>query len=308
MNALEIIELCKTYAGDKKVALDNVSLQVKKGSIFGLLGRNGAGKSTLINIMGGLVRKTSGVARVWGYDVETAARHARLSIGIVPQELNLDAFFTPREALDMQAGLYGIPRRKRHTETLLEMVGLRDKADTYARRLSGGMRRRLMVAKAMVHRPPVLILDEPTAGVDVELRQALWESVRELNAMGVTILLTTHYLEEAQELCDTIAVLHQGHVVVCEDKTAFLNRAYTRTMTVSVSQDLEAVPNFGPDAEVTLEAPRLLTIRYAPQHYSVEKLLSSLSALAGDIIDLTVQESQLEEIFLQLTKIEERVG
>ena len=217
--AIEIAGLAKTYAGSKsqspKEALKGVDLSIRRGSIFGLLGPNGAGKSTLINILAGLVVKTAGSARIWNFDIDVNPRRARRSIGVVPQELNLDAFFTPREALDIQAGLYGVPKSERRVDEVLEAVGLADKADAYARSLSGGMRRRLLVAKALIHQPPVVILDEPTAGVDVDLRRSLWSHMRELNARGVTVVLTTHYLEEAEEMCDEIAIIDQGQLVAC---------------------------------------------------------------------------------------------
>ena len=226
--ALEVRGLTKTYPAGKttpaKQALKGVDLQVRRGSMFGLLGPNGAGKSTLINILSGLTRKSGGTACIWGRDIDERPRDARAALGVVPQELAADVFFTPKEALEVQAGLYGVPKAERRTMELLTALGLGDKADAYVRQLSGGMKRRLMVAKALVHNPPVLILDEPTAGVDVELRRQLWAYVRELNARGVTILLTTHYLEEAQELCDTIAIVNRGEVVACEPTAAMIAR------------------------------------------------------------------------------------
>ncbi|HSV28294.1 MAG TPA: ABC transporter ATP-binding protein, partial [Candidatus Omnitrophota bacterium] len=214
-NAIAAEGLRKVYNGKNgaKIALDGVSLAIPRGSFFGLLGPNGAGKSTFINILAGLVKKTEGHVTVWDRDIDRDPRGAKAAIGVVPQELNLDPFFTPRELLDVQAGMYGVPRAERRTMEILEAVGLADKADSYARTLSGGMRRRLLVAKAMVHTPPVLILDEPTAGVDIELRQNLWAYVRELNARGTTVVLTTHYLEEAEELCDQIAIINRGKLV-----------------------------------------------------------------------------------------------
>src|SRR3982751_4789830 len=219
--AIAIDQLCKTYKGGKR-ALDDVSFEVPRGTIFGLLGPNGAGKSTLINILAGLVNKTSGKASIWGFDIDQHPRNAKASIGIVNQEILFDPFFTPFETLEIQAGLYGVPKTKRRSMELLRAVHLDDKAQAYARTLSGGMRRRLMVAKAMVHNPPVLVLDEPTAGVDVELRQQLWSHVRRLNAAGTTLLLTTHYLEEAQQLCDRIAIIDQGRVIACDSTEALL--------------------------------------------------------------------------------------
>jgi len=240
--AIEITSLVKTYRGSKKrapkEALKGINLTIPRGSIFGLLGPNGAGKSTLINILAGLVLKTSGTATVWGYEVYDQSRMARSSIGVVPQELNLDAFFTPRELLELQAGLYGVPSHERRTDELLHAVGLSDKADAYARTLSGGMRRRLMVAKAFVHSPPVLVLDEPTAGVDVELRRSLWDYVRQLNAAGTTVLLTTHYLEEAQELCDHIAIINHGELVANDSTKNLLRRIDNKKVTLTVDRDI----------------------------------------------------------------------
>src|SRR6201999_1545360 len=212
--AIEARGLVKTYAATKTTpemqALKGLDLQIPRGSIFGLLGPNGAGKSTFINILAGLTKKTAGTIRIWDRDIDERPRDARAAIGVVPQEISADPFFTPRESLEVQAGLYGVPAKERHSDELLAALGLADKSKAYVRQLSGGMKRRLMVAKAMVHRPPVLILDEPTAGVDVELRRQLWDYVVGLNRHGVTVVLTTHYLEEAQELCDTIAIINKG--------------------------------------------------------------------------------------------------
>ena len=237
VNAIEVRGLEKTYAGSKKappkVALRGVDLVIPRGSMFGLLGPNGAGKSTLINILAGVVNKTGGTAEIWGRDIDRQPRDARAALGVVPQEIVADVFFTPRESLEVQAGFYGVPASERRSDELLEALGLSDKAHAYVRALSGGMKRRLMVAKALVHNPPILILDEPTAGVDVELRRQLWEYVRRLNSEGVTILLTTHYLEEAQELCDTIAIMNRGEVVACEPTPQLLRRLDTRNVVVT---------------------------------------------------------------------------
>ncbi|MBV9523702.1 MAG: ABC transporter ATP-binding protein, partial [Alphaproteobacteria bacterium] len=232
-HAIAVAGLTKAYAGGAAMrpALDRVDLVVPRGSLFGLLGPNGAGKSTLINILAGLVLKSGGRAQIWGIDIDEDPRQARAAIGIVPQELNVDPFFTPRELLELHAGFYGVPRRERRTDEILAALGLSDKADAYARTLSGGMRRRLMVAKAMVHAPPVLVLDEPTAGVDVELRRQLWSYVRALNARGTTVLLTTHYLEEAEELCDQIAIIDRGRLVVCARTEDLLRRLDDKTLT-----------------------------------------------------------------------------
>src|SRR6476659_8926368 len=231
--AIRIDQLCKTYAGGKR-ALDGVSFEVPRGQIFGLLGPNGAGKSTLINILAGLVVKSSGKVDIWGFDIDEHPRNAKLSIGVVPQEILFDPFFTPREALEIQAGLYGIPKADRRTMELLRAMHLEDKADAYARTLSGGMKRRLLVAKAMVHSPPILVLDEPTAGVDVELRQQLWAYVRSLNEQGVTVVLTTHYLEEAEELCDRIAIINHGKLIANEPTRELVARAQDKAVVVTV--------------------------------------------------------------------------
>ena len=304
--AVETRQLSKTYGArgrqPAKLALDSVSLAVPRGSFFGLLGPNGAGKSTLINILAGLVVKSAGTATVWGFDSVTDERLARSAIGVVPQELNLDPFFTPREMLEVQAGLYGVPAAERRTDEILAAVGLSDKAHAYARTLSGGMRRRLLVAKAMVHSPPVLVLDEPTAGVDIELRQQLWTYVKGLNAAGTTILLTTHYLEEAEELCDRIAIIDQGHVVANEEKKTLLRRLDSKTLSVVIDRDLTSAP-----AELAAFAPELkdrrrLTFRYKPSRIRVSAILAALEAAQLSVLDLTTEETDLEDIFLQLTR------
>src|SRR3712207_3552714 len=234
--AICIRDLQKTYAGGKR-ALDGISLEVPRAQIFGLLGPNGAGKSTLINILAGLVNKSGGTAEIWGFDIDKHPRNAKASIGIVPQEILFDPFFTPAETLELQAGLYGVPKSRRRTMELLHAVHLEDKANAYSRTLSGGMKRRLLVAKAMVHSPPILVLDEPTAGVDVELRQQLWAYVRELHASGVTIVLTTHYLEEAEELCDRIAIINHGRLIANEATRALVGMAQEKAVEVTVDRD-----------------------------------------------------------------------
>jgi ABC-2 type transport system ATP-binding protein len=303
--AVETIGLTKTYAatrdGPAKKALSSVDLAVPRGSIFGLLGPNGAGKSTFINILAGLVVKSGGTARVWGSDIETDMRRARSAIGVVPQEINLDAFFSPREVLETQAGMYGVPRRERRTMEILNALGLGDKADAYARSLSGGMRRRLLVAKALVHTPPVLVLDEPTAGVDVELRQQLWAYFRELNKAGVTIMLTTHYLEEAQELCDQIAIIDHGKVVVCEETATLLGRLDRKELAIVVGRDLAAPPPELGRWRVDLQSPRRLTIHFQPSLTSVGQILDAAANAGLEIIDLTTEEADLEDVFLRLT-------
>src|SRR5512139_1598416 len=257
--AIRIRELCKTYKAkgiEPKRALDGVSFEVPRGQIFGLLGPNGAGKSTLINILAGLVTKTSGTAEIWGFDIDEHPRNAKRSIGIVPQEILFDPFFTPREALEIQAGLYGVPKSERITDALLAAVHLTDKANAYARTLSGGMKRRLLVAKAMVHSPPILVLDEPTAGVDVELRQQLWEYVRSLHAQGVTIVLTAHYLHEAEELCDRIAILNHGRIIANEATRTLVGMAQDKAVVVEVDRDLDGPPDASVFEKIDITGPR----------------------------------------------------
>ena len=307
--AVELRGLTKIYTGRRSgphQALGGVDLTIPRGALFGLLGPNGAGKSTLINILAGLVNKTAGEARIWGFDSERQPRHARSAIGVVPQELNVDPFFTPRELLDLQAGLYGVPRRERRTAALLEAVGLAAQADVYARTLSGGMRRRLMVAKAMVHAPPVLVLDEPTAGVDVDLRRQLWDHVRALNRRGTTVLLTTHYLEEAEHLCDTVAIINLGQVVACAPTRSLIGQLDRKELTLVVDRDLETVPAtldaLPVEEPVGLEPPRRLIVRYRPSRLRVDAVLAAVQAAGLGIADLSTREADLEQIFLELTK------
>ena len=303
-HAIEAEGLVKTYAATKttpeKTALNGVDLKVRRGSIFGLLGPNGAGKSTFINILAGLSRKTAGSVRIWGMDVDATPRAARAAIGVVPQELAADVFFTPRESLEVQAGFYGVPKSERRTDELLAALGLSDKADAYVRQLSGGMKRRLMVAKAMVHAPPVLILDEPTAGVDVELRRQLWTYVRSLHAQGVTIVLTTHYLEEAQELCDTIAIVNRGEVAACEPTSTLLARLDTRAVVITPQEEVTAAPAMnGFDAR--LRPDGRLAVTYKTGESSVEEVLAAARAAGVGIRDLATEDPDLEDVFLSLT-------
>jgi len=303
-NAIEAKGLIKTYAKSRtspaKTALKGLDLVVPRGSIFGLLGPNGAGKSTFINILAGLVRKTEGTVTVWGHDIDRDARNARAAIGVVPQEIAADVFFTPREALEVAAGLYGVPKAERRTDELLAALGLTDKAGAYVRQLSGGMKRRLMVAKAMVHAPPVLILDEPTAGVDVELRRQLWEYVVALNKQGVTVVLTTHYLEEAQELCDQIAIINQGEVVACEPTAQLLRRLDTRTVVVMPEHPLGAAPSLNGFASV-LRKDGHLAVTFKTGESSVEAVLAAVRAAGVQIRDLATEDPDLEDVFLSLT-------
>ena len=304
--AVELKGLTKTYSatgrGAPKHALKGIDLNIPRGSFFGLLGPNGAGKSTMINILAGLVIKTAGEARIWGYDIDERPRQSRAAIGVVPQELILDPFFTPRELLDLQAGLYGVPRAERRTDQLLEAVGLADKANAYARTLSGGMRRRLMVAKALVHWPPVLVLDEPTAGVDIELRQSLWAYVRELDRNGTTVLLTTHYLEEAQELCDTIAIINNGMVAACEPTPKLLGRMDRKELWLTLDRDLIEIPPNLAAYQTELPEPRRLVVRYQPSRNNINEVLAAVHESGLVITDLSTRETDLEDIFLQLVQ------
>ena len=303
-NALTIRGLCKTYGvGPKaKEALRGIDLDVPKGEFFGLLGPNGAGKSTLINILAGLVNKTAGSASIWGYDIDEQSRAARCAIGVVPQEINVDPFFTPRELLELQAGLYGVRKHERRTDEILEAVGLTDQANAYARSLSGGMRRRLLIAKAMVHSPPVLVLDEPTAGVDIELRHKFWDYVGELNDSGTTILLTTHYLEEAEEFCDSVAIIDHGRLIACEETATLVRRLDKKTVTLTVAEDIETLPPQIARFDAQLLSPRSISIHYHPSHTGIAEILSSVSDAGLIINDLATEESDLEDIFLDLTR------
>ncbi len=308
--AVEISHLRKVYGrggnvpgdtGQTVASLKDLSLNVPRGSFFALLGPNGAGKSTLINILSGLVIKSSGQARVWGHDIDRDMRAARLSLGVVPQELNLDPFFTPRELLEVQAGLFGVPASRRRSDEILAAVGLADKANAYARSLSGGMRRRMLVAKAMVHSPPVLILDEPTAGVDVELRRQLWVTMRDLNARGTTILLTTHYLEEAQALCDRVAIINHGELVACDDTAALLARLDSKEMLITVDRDITDVPDVLSTFRTDLPTPRQISVSFPPSQAHSGQIIAAMQDAGYVITNLTTKEAALEDVFLRLT-------
>ncbi|MCW3834943.1 ABC transporter ATP-binding protein [Sphingomonas canadensis] len=299
--AIAIDQLCKTYAGGKR-ALDGVSFDVPRGQIFGLLGPNGAGKSTLINILAGLVNKTGGTARIWGFDIDSHPRNAKASIGIVNQEITFDPFFTPRETLEIQAGLYGVRKERFDAMALLRAVHLEDKAEAYSRTLSGGMKRRLMVAKAMVHSPPVLVLDEPTAGVDVELRQQLWAYVRELNARGVTVVLTTHYLEEAEELCDRIAIINHGRVITNQPTRDLLAMAQEKVVEVTVDRDIPGAPADTCFQKIEMRGARTLVITYRKDQANAGQVLDAVQREGYGIVDVSTREADLEDVFLSLTR------
>ncbi|MFM9853840.1 MAG: ABC transporter ATP-binding protein [Sphingomonadaceae bacterium] len=299
--AISIENLRKIYQGGKE-ALKGVTFDVPRGQVFGLLGPNGAGKSTIINILSGMVRKSSGSANIWGFDIDEHPRNAKASIGIVPQEILFDPFFTPFETLELQAGLYGVPKAKRRSMELLKAVFLDDKADAYARSLSGGMKRRLLVAKAMVHSPPILVLDEPTAGVDVELRQQLWAYVRELNRQGVTIVLTTHYLEEAEELCDRIAIINHGELITNLPTQELLGLAQEKVVEVTVDRDVAAAPVSPVFQKVAVKDGRVLTITYSKVTANAGDVLGAVQAAGYGIVDVSTREADLEHVFLNLTR------
>ena len=301
--ALEIKNLTKTYQGESEYyALDDVSLNVKAGSIFGLLGPNGAGKSTLINIISGIVFKSSGDVSVWGMDIEKERKQSKLAVGIVPQELNIDAFFTPDELLDLHSGMFNVPKALRKTKELLKLMDLSDKAKSYSRKLSGGMRRRLLVAKAMVHSPPILILDEPTAGVDVELRQKLWNHFKDLNKLGVTIILTTHYLEEAEYLCDDIAIINKGRIIANENKKSLLTKFNEKLIYIKLKkkkisdEDKISLKKIG-NVKIVSDT---VEITFKPNETSMNSIIKTLYNSSLDILDLSTKDASLEDVFINM--------
>ena len=298
--AIRIESLSKVYSGGK-LALDEVSFDVPRGQIFGLLGPNGAGKSTLINILAGLVMKTGGKAVIWGFDIDEHPRNAKRSIGVVPQEIIFDPFFTPRETLEIQAGLYGIGKAQRRSDELLAAMHLSDKANAYARTLSGGMKRRLLVAKAMVHSPPILVLDEPTAGVDVELRRQLWDYVRSLNQQGVTVVLTTHYLEEAEQLCDRIAIINHGKVIANEPTRELIAKAQEKAVVITFDRDIERVPTNDCFEKIALIDERTLEIGYRKDRVNAGEVLAAVQRDGAGIVDVRTRDPDLEDVFLSLT-------
>ena len=303
--AIRIRDLAKVYAAagaaPAKHALKGVSFDVPQGQIFGLLGPNGAGKSTLINILAGLVMKTSGSAEIWGFDIDRDSRNAKRSIGIVPQEIVFDPFFTPFEVLENQAGLYGVPKAARRSLELLGQVHLADKAAAYARTLSGGMKRRLLIAKALVHTPPVIVLDEPTAGVDVELRRQLWELVSDLNAHGVTVVLTTHYLEEAEELCDRIAIINHGELIANKPTRELVAMGREKVVVVTLDKDVATPPSHAAFQKCEKTGERVLEITYDMDRTNAGEVLSLVQGLGFGIIDVTTREADLEDVFVSLT-------
>ena len=304
--ALTVENLTKIYLKNRgkeisEKALNNLSFQVKQGEIFGLLGPNGAGKTTFLSILGGTVIKTEGKVNVWGFDLDKNPRQVRASIGIVPQEVNLDAFFSPKNLLELQAGLYGVPKKKRITEAILNMVSLSKQADSYSRSLSGGMKRRLLIAKAMVHQPPILVLDEPTAGVDVELRKNLWDNVKELNKQGVTIILTTHYLSEAQKMCDRIAIINKGNLVALDTTEKLLEKIQTKKATFKV-KSFNGKKDFNVNgAKFFINSDNSIAVSYDKKSSNFSDILNHLRENGVEIQDISTDDGDLEDVFVQLT-------
>ena len=305
-NALTVENLTKIYSNSKSKkenkALNNLTFEVKEGEVFGLLGPNGAGKTTFLSILGGTVIKSSGNVNVWGFDLNKNPRQVRASLGIVPQEVNLDAFFSPKKLLELQAGLYGIKKEDRITDLILKMVALEDKANAYSRSLSGGMKRRLLIAKAMVHQPPILILDEPTAGVDVELRNNLWNNVKQLNKEGVTIILTTHYLLEAQEMCDRIAIIDKGNLVALDTTKKLLERIQTKKINFKVeSVDLNKTLSMR-GIKFKIISKNLITASYEKSSLNFGEIVNYFNQNNIKIEDIATDDGDLEDVFVQLTK------
>ena len=304
-NILSVKNLKKIYSSKEDKdnhALNDLNLDVKEGEIFGLLGPNGAGKTTFINILAGTVIKTSGQVNVWGFDLDKNPRQVRASIGIVPQEVNLDPFFSPRKLLELQAGLYGIKEKDRITDTILKLVSLEKQANSYARSLSGGMKRRLLMAKALVHQPPIVFLDEPTAGVDVELRQNLWKNVRLLNELGVTIILTTHYLEEAEEMCDRIAILNKGNIVALDSTKNLLDRIQTKKVTFKTDKIIDIKDEDIYSLKVISNLDTEICVSYEKNKINIEELIALIKKNNVKIIDISTDDVDLEDVFLRLIK------
>ena len=304
-SALKVEKLTKIYSmesSNEVKALNNLNLEVKEGEIFGLLGPNGAGKTTFLNILAGTVIKNSGSVNVWGFDLDKNSREVRASIGIVPQEVNLDAFFSPKALLELQAGLYGIPKKDRITDTILKLVSLEKQANSYARSLSGGMKRRLLIAKAMVHRPPILVLDEPTAGVDVELRHNLWNNVRALNRRGVTIILTTHAIYEAQEMCNRIAILNKGNLVTLDTTDNLLDSIKTKKIIFKVKKIIEIIPKDLNGIKFSYRPNNEVTALYERKKHKIEEIISKVKNTGMEIYDISTDEGNLEDVFIHLTK------
>ena len=304
-NVLSVKNLNKIYKGNNSNsinALNNLNLDVKEGEIFGLLGPNGAGKTTFINILAGTVIKTSGEVNVWGFNLDKNPRQVRASIGIVPQEVVLDPFFSPKRTLELQAGLYGVKKKERITDTILKLVSLDKQANSYARSLSGGMKRRLLIAKALVHQPPIIFLDEPTAGVDVELRKNLWENVKSLNNQGVTIILTTHYLEEAEKMCNRIGILNKGNLVALDSTKNLLNKIQTKKVTFKINKRIEIQDNELDSLKIISNEENEICVSYEKSKINIEELINLIKKENVQIYDISTDDGDLEDVFLLLTK------
>mgnify|MGYP001360532486 CR=1 FL=1 len=308
-NALTVENLNKIYSNSKTKketkAITDLTFEVKEGEVFGLLGPNGAGKTTFLSILGGTVTKTSGNVNVWGFDIDKNPRQVKASIGIVPQEVNLDAFFSPKQLLELQAGLYGIAKRDRITDLILQMVSLEGKANAYSRSLSGGMKRRLLIAKAMVHQPPILILDEPTAGVDVELRKEMWKVVDSLRRTGVTIILTTHYIEEAEAIADRVGVINQGEIILVEEKKELLKKMGQKTLTIELQARIDEIPKSLEKYNLNIGDNKMYlnyTYSLKEKQTGITNLLQDLKDTGLKLRDLKTEQSNLEKIFVNLVK------
>ena len=299
-NVLSVKKLNKIYRKNIH-ALKDLNLEVNEGEILGLLGPNGAGKSTFINILAGVTDKTSGEVIVWGFDLDKNPRQVRVSLGIVPQEINVDPFFTPKKLLDLQAGLFGVKKKDRITDTVLDLVALRDKSNSYTRNLSGGMKRRLLIAKALVHKPPIIILDEPTAGVDVELRKNLWENIRSLRKLGVTIILTTHYLQEAEELCDRVGIIHKGNLIALDTTENMLNKIQTKTLKFEINKRIVLDDINNKDFNILTNTDSEFKIEYNKQEFNIQKIINLLENQGIVIKDIKSEDPDLEDVFVNLT-------
>ena len=299
-NVLSVKKLNKIYRKNIH-ALKDLNLEVKEGEILGLLGPNGAGKSTFINILAGVTDKTSGEVIVWGFDLDKNPRQVRVSLGIVPQEINVDPFFTPKKLLDLQAGLFGVKKKDRITDTVLDLVALKDKSNSYTRNLSGGMKRRLLIAKDLVHKPPIIILDEPTAGVDVELRKNLWENIRSLRKLGVTIILTTHYLQEAEELCDRVGIIHKGNLIALDTTENMLNKIQTKTLKFEINKRIILDDMNNKDFNILTNTDSEFKIEYNKQEFNIQKIIKLLENQGIVIKDIKSEDPDLEDVFVNLT-------
>ena len=299
-NVLSVKKLNKIYRKNIH-ALKDLNLEVKEGEILGLLGPNGAGKSTFINILAGVTDKTSGEVIVWGFDLDKNPRQVRVSLGIVPQEINVDPFFTPKKLLDLQAGLFGVKKKDRITDTVLDLVALKDKSNSYTRNLSGGMKRRLLIAKALVHKPPIIILDEPTAGVDVELRKNLWDNIRSLRKLGVTIILTTHYLQEAEELCDRVGIIHKGNLIALDTTENMLNKIQTKTLKFEINKRIVLNDTNDKGYNILTNTDSEFKIEYNKQEFNIQKIIKLLENQGIVIKDIKSEDPDLEDVFVNLT-------